>query len=185
MDVILPKTASQPTLDEFAKKEKAPVAAVLAAASPAKAASRSTAQATMTAEIQDKAPLTLPKEIVSTSRFYSLDNMEAKTTACSKSFPADATDAKSAAADPSDCVRSLLEDRDYWQEMANQITSETHRTGPPIVHLSLEKGTIHTQSASQLSSQSSPSFHLSDGNAEVAFTSDDSGTESTRSTAET
>jgi len=179
MEMIHPKTNTQaPAEEDIAARGVAPVAAVLAAASPSKAYRKLGGQANlaMSGALDDAWDKSMVLPSKATLVTYSED-VPARGTAAGNPD----ADVKSGA-DPSDCVRSLLVDRDYWQGVANQLTSKTGPGGAPIVCLSLEKGTINTRSTSQLSSQSSPSFHLSDGNGEMVWS--DSGTESTRSTAE-
>jgi len=179
MEMIHPKTNAQASTEDTAAKNVAPLAAVLAAASPSKAMCKLGSQGNllMSGALDDAWDNSVPLPSKETLVTYCDDAHAAGTATGSPDV-----DVKSGA-DPSDCVRSLLVDRDYWQGVANQLTSTTGPRGPPIVHLSLEKGTISTRSTSQLSSQSSPSFHLSDGNGEMAWS--DSGTESTRSTSAT
>lgn len=174
MEMMHPKANTQASAEDTVAKGVAPVAAVLAAASPSKAMHKlgSLSLSGALDEAWDKSMVLPSKETLVTYSEGVPDRGAAP--------GSPVADVKSGA-DPSDCVRSLLVDRDYWQGVANQLTTKTGPGGAPIVHLSLEKGTINTRSTSQLSSQSSPSFHLSDGNGEAAWS--DSGTESTRSTA--
>lgn len=126
---------------------------------------------------QDKAKAPLAQEALIKS--YLDAAVPWKMNGISAGIPMDTPDAK---ADNSECVQSLLQDRDYWQSMASQLKSEMHR-GAPLVHLSLEKGTIGTRSTSHQSSASSVVSEC-EGNAEMMAWSEDSGTETTRSTAE-
>lgn len=206
METVMGRKSSTQALDEdLAVKNVAQMSAVLSAASPAKAVSK-LGEHCARFDCVDQSFSKLGEHC---ARFDPIDKLtvasrvkeiEAKETmAKSSSGPllprpsnysttstrAPDLDAKNT--DPSDCVRSLLKDRDYWQDMANQLTSEAPKgaspLGAPLVHLSLHslpKDTINVRSTSQLSSQSSPSFHLSDGNADIAWS--DSGTESTSAT---
>lgn len=81
-----------------------------------------------------------------------------------------------------ECVQSLLKDRDYWQSMASQLQKEIPVGGPPVVQLSLVKGTVGSLSGAPLPSFSSAESEFG-GTGETTWS--DSGTESTRSTAGT
>jgi len=143
---------------------KAPLAAVLAAASPAKSANAAARGGYYETDfVQSGLDAAKTKKDISSTTVGSVG----------------LTDVAPGAA-RSDCVQNLLKDRDYWQQVARQLNSERHRD-PPVVRVSLEKGTIDTRSTSQRSSVASAESE-SLGNTDIPWS--DSGTESTRSNAE-
>jgi hypothetical protein len=164
MEMILPKGGAQAAPEDFAAAK----AAVMAAASPAKAmaaslgewshgAAKPTPTEDALAKLRFDVPSTKAEPKVAPSAPGMLPNANLKGSS------------------------GKTEDRDYWQDVAGQLQKQMHG-GVPIVQLSLEKRTIDTRSTSQQSSHGSASLHCSGesecgGNAEVSWS--DSGTEST------
>lgn len=187
MEMILPKSGPQSGADELASAKLDPTVAALAAASPTVAGvTGGAAEAAGFGEAQDilKAP-----KLQSQSRFLGIGDALTKSCLDVAGLTKDIPDMEAR----SECVQSLLKDRDYWQQMASHFQGAAapqssplreignmHR-GAPLVHLSLEKGTVDTRSTSQQSSQCSAESECG-GNAEAAWS--DSGTESTMSAAE-
>jgi len=192
MEMVLPKSRSQSHMsaDDIANPKIAPLAAVLAAASPSKARRKVESLSAVTAafsDVQDAAEPSLVQDAFLGS-YVEAPPRELDVTEAHK--PVHSL-AGTGAARP-ECVQSLLKDRDYWQKVAGSLQTQIRKgTHTPIIHLSLEKGTIETRSSSHQSSHSSnfgsASLHCSaesecGGQGETTWS--DSGTESTR-TAET
>jgi len=192
MEMVLPKSRSQShtAADDIANPKVAPLASVLAAASPSKARRTVGSLSAATAafgDIQDAAEASSVPEAFMGSCLdpppRTLDVAEAQKPVHSS---ADTGTART------ECVQSLLKDRDHWQKVAGSLQTQIPKgTHTPIVQVSLEKGTIETRSISQRSSHSSNfgsgSLHCSaesecGGQGETTWS--DSGTESTK-TAET
>lgn len=181
MEMGLPKSGTHLAADELASMKLAPAFdtslheatrhAVMAAASPAKAG-------------MQPLPGMLPHsaglcEVHHAEEHFSLETL-VKPCFDPPKRKLDMLD--QACAGRPECVQSLLKDRDYWQNMASQLQTEIP-VGPPVVQLSLVKGTVGSRSGAPPLPSSSSAESEFGGTGETTWS--DSGTESTRSTTET
>lgn len=182
MEMGLPKSGTHVAAEEITSMKLAPALdtslheatrhAVMAAASPAKAGMK-------------HLPGTMPHSAIAGDVHPALKHVSADETLVKTCFdpPKRKLDMpEQACAGRPECVQSLLKDRDYWQNMASQLQKEIPVAGTPVVQLSLVKGTVGSLHGAPLPSSSSAESEFG-GTGETTWS--DSGTESTRSTAET